>query len=350
LIAALFLFLFGSGPIKGFAVTLTIGLIASLFTALYVTRAIFDLLIHLKILKSIRMLQIFPETKIDFISKRYFSFALSGFLVILGLVTFIKQGDKAYGIDFAGGQLQEYRFTKPVPAENLRTILKEINLNDAVIQQFSEHPENVIIRTTEDTYDKVVETLKNKLPDNHFETLRIERVGPVVGKLLRKRAVLAIAFALIGILVYVGFRFKHLDFAVGGVVALLHDVLIAAGLLLVFNRQIDLLIITALLTIAGYSINDTIVIYDRVRENLPKMRKVTLRDVINVSLNQTLSRTILTSAVTLIVVIVLYLMGGEILNNFAFCLLVGFIAGCYSTVFIASPIVLLWQKRSKITA
>ena len=179
----------------------------------------------------------------------------------------------------------------------------------------------------------------------NFEILRIEKVGPIVGKALRKAAILAIIFALSGILIYVGFRFHHFDFATAGVVALLHDVVITLGILVLLGRQIDLLVVTALLTIAGYSINDTIIIYDRIRENTSKMQKKNLPDIINLSINQTLGRTILTTVTTLMVVISLYVLGGKVLNTFALCLIIGFVAGTYSTIFIASPLVLAWQKR-----
>ncbi len=341
------LFQFGSGPIKGFAVTLAIGLSASLFTALTVTQTIFDVLLHNKILKSLPMVNLFRNTKIDFISKRFFCYALSVIVIAIGLTSMISKKGNAYGIDFVGGQIQEYRFAKPVVAENLRKILKEGGVSDVIIQQFDKSPENVIIRTTEDTYDKVVGAFRTKMADNTFEILRIEKVGPVVGKVLRQRAVMAIVFALACILIYVGFRFKHFDFATAGVIALLHDVLVAMGLVVAFGRQIDLLVVTALLTIAGYSINDTIVIYDRVRENMIKFPKMTLKDIINLSVNQTLGRTVLTSAATMIVVVALYTLGGEVLNTFALCLIIGFISGVYSTVFVASPLALAWQKKKR---
>ncbi len=346
LIAAFMLFQFGSGPIKGFAVTLTIGLLASLFTALVVTRTILEVLINLRIVKKLPMLRLLSNTRIDFVAKRYFFYAVSVIVLATGLYFFIAKGESVYGIDFAGGQLQEYRFEEPISAEGLRQSLKDVGLEDAAIQQFAEHPENVIIRTPDDTYDEVTGVFKKEMPGNDFEILRVEKVGPVVGKLLRQRAVLAIVFALGGILIFVGFRFKHFDFATAGVIALLHDVLITTGILVMAGRQIDLLVVTALLTIAGYSINDTIVIYDRVRENLAKMRKIDMREVINLSVNQTLGRTVLTTVTTLIVVVALYMLGGEVLNTFAFCLLIGFVSGTYSTVFIASPLVLAWQKKT----
>ena len=347
LIAAFMLFQFGSGPIKGFAVTLSIGLIASLFTALVVTRTLFDILIQAKLLKSLPSLKFIQNTKIDFVSKRRFCYVLSAVLIIVGMFALWQKKDTAYGIDFAGGQIQEYKFEKPVDAQELRQTLQEEGVENFVIQQFDKNPETIIIRSPEDVYDKAVEAFGKDFPDNKFEIMRVEKVGPVVGQTLRKRALLAILFALSGILVFVGFRFKHFDFATAGVIALLHDVILTLGLLVLVGRQIDLLVITALLTIAGYSINDTIVIYDRVRENLLKAKKTTLKDVINLSINQTLGRTVLTTITTLLVVVALYVLGGHVLNTFAFCLMVGFVSGTYSTIFIAAPLVLAWQKKKK---
>ena len=214
-----------------------------------------------------------------------------------------------------------------------------------VIQQFEKDPQIVMLRTNEDTFNKVKEVFNTKMQDNPYEIMRIEKVGPVVSQTLRKHAMWAIVLALGGILIYIGFRFKHFNFAAAGVIALLHDVIMAAGIVVMLGRQIDLLVITALLTIAGYSISDTIVTYDRVRENLLKARKVSLGEILNLSINQTLGRTVLTTSVTLLTVIALFLFGGEVLNTFALCLLIGFSCGVYSTIFIASPLVLFWQKK-----
>lgn len=345
LIAAFMLFQFGSGPIKGFAVTLSVGLMASLFTALYVARTIFDLAIHLNLVKKLKMLSFFSDTKIDFVSKRKICYGISAILVVLSVFALVSKKDAAYGIDFVGGQIQEYRFERRIPVDDLRDVLNGAGLEEAVIQQFDQYPENVMVRTSDDTEKKVMETFRESFTDNSFEILRIEKVGPVVGKALRKAALLAIVFALGGILIYVGFRFKHFDFATAGIIALLHDVFITLGILIMLNRQVDLLVVTALLTIAGYSINDTIIIYDRVRENMVKSGRTSLAEIINKSINQTLGRTILTTITTLIVVISLYTKGGEVLNTFALTLLIGFIAGTYSTIFIASPLVLAWDKK-----
>ncbi|MDD4939079.1 MAG: protein translocase subunit SecD [Candidatus Omnitrophica bacterium] len=347
LIAAFLLFQFGTGPIRGFAVTLTIGILASIFTAIVVTRTIFESLLSFGLIKSLPMLKIVGQTKIDFIGKRKIFYALSLIVIALGLTVFLRMGSKAYGIDFAGGELQEYSFKDPVAIDPVRQALKEIGLADAVIQQFKDNPKAVLIRTSANKTSAITEKLKEKFPEQDIQILRIEHVGPVAGKHLKTKAMHALTWSLIGILIYVAFRFKHFNFAFAGVVALFHDVLVALGFMAMSGRQIDLLSVTAFLTIAGYSINDTIVIYDRVRENSRLLRKQSLAELINLSVNQCLGRTLLTSGVTLLSVFAILSYGGEVLSNFAFALLVGFISGVYSTIYIASPLVLATiQKRS----
>jgi len=346
LIAAFLLFQFGTGPIRGFAVTLTIGLIASMFTAIVVTRTIFEILLSRGWLKSLPMLRLIKETKIDFIGKRRIFYAISIIVIAVGLISFFKKGKQAYGIDFAGGELQEYSFKAPVTIDAVRQALKELGLADASIQQFKDNPKVVLIRTSVNKSNIITNKLKEKFPDQDMQILRIEHVGPVAGKHLKTKAIYALIWSLIGILIYVAFRFKHINFAIAGIIALFHDVAITLGFLAMTSRQIDLLSITAFLTIIGYSINDTIVIYDRVRENSRLLRKQTLYELINLSVNQTLGRTLLTSGVTLLTVLAILFYGGEVLSNFAFALLVGFISGVYSTVYIASPLVLATNPKS----
>jgi SecD/SecF fusion protein len=350
LIAAFLLLGFGTGPIKGFAVTLIIGLISSMFTAIVVTRVIFELLLELGLLKSLPMLRFFKETHLDFIGKRKIFYAISIIVITVGLIVFFEKGKNAYGIDFAGGQLQEYSFKSAPSVDAVREAMKELNLADASIQQFKENPRVVLIKTGVTKGDIITAKLKEKFPQDDIQTLKVEKVGPVAGKNLKTKASSAIIWSLIGILIYVGFRFKHFNFAAAGVIALIHDVLVALGALAITGRPIDLLSVTAFLTIAGYSINDTIVIYDRVRENSRLQSRMGLVELINLSVNQTLGRTILTSGVTLLVVTALLLYGGEVLGNFAFTLLVGFISGVYSTVYIASPLVIALERRKKTRA
>ncbi|MDD5568228.1 MAG: protein translocase subunit SecF, partial [Candidatus Omnitrophica bacterium] len=346
LFAAIILIWLGTGSIKGFGVTLTIGLIASMFTAIVVTRTIFEILLSLGWIKnSLPMLKLIGQTKIDFIKKRRFFYAVSLIIIIIGLAAYFKKGSSAYGIDFAGGSMQEYSFKEAPDIDKIRDVLNNIGLGDASIQQFKENPRAVLIRTIEDKSDILTFKLKEVFPNQDIQVLRVERVGPVAGKHLKEKAIWALIWSLVIILVYVGFRFKHMNFAIAGVIALMHDVLVTFGALVITGRPIDLLSITAFLTIAGYSINDTIVIYDRVRENMRTYQKLSLYELINLSVNQTLSRTMLTSGITLLVVLAIFFYGGAVLNNFAFALLVGFISGVYSTVFIASPLVLAWGRK-----
>ncbi len=347
LIAAFMLFQFGTGPIRGFAVTLTIGLCASLFTAVIMTRTVFELLISAGWIKSLPMMKMIKGTRMDFIGKRHIFYFISLLVIGLGMFSFFSKGARAYGIDFAGGQLQEYLFEKPVQVEAVREALKEIDLADASIQQFKENPRQVLIKTGVDRNDRLTAELKKKFPGEKIELMRLEKVGPVAGKHLKDKAVKALLWSLAGILVYVGIRFRHFNFAAAGVLAIFHDVLVACGVMALSGRQMDLLTVTALLTIAGYSINDTIVIYDRVRENSHLYRNKSLYQLINLSVNQTLGRTILTSGVTLLTVLSIFLFGGEVLGNFAFTLIVGFISGVYSTIYIASPLVLAWSGAAK---
>lgn len=343
IVAAALIFKFGTGPIRGFAVTLTIGLLANLFTAVTCTRVIFEVLCDQFGLSKLRFMQMIPETKIDFISKRRICYVISALVIISGITFFAMRGSSNYGVDFSGGTLQQFMFDNPVKVEDIRKGMKDIGLGNASLQQYG-NPREIIVRTQQDTTKELQQLFKDKFADNPFNVLRVETVGPAVGKNLRQNAATSLLLGLAGILVYVMIRF-NLKYAIAGVVGLCHDVLVAVGALALTHRQFDLTIVAALLTIAGYSINDTIVIYDRIRENLRLVRKGSFIDVINLSVNQTLGRTILTTAVTMLVVIALLFFGGEVLNNFAFCLFIGFISGVYSTVYIASPLIISWQKK-----
>lgn len=346
-LAAIFLFQFGTGPIRGFALTLIIGLIISMFTSVFVTRVIFELLMGMKLIKGLPMLKIIGTPKIDYIKIRWICYALSAAVLIVGMSTFFMKGSDVYGVDFKGGQVQEFRFQKLVDVKDVRSALVEIGLGDASVQQLKDDPKEFIVRTSGEVTSEITKKFESTFKDNKAEVIRIEKVGPSVGNQLRTKATYAIVFSMIGIMVYVAFRFKHWYFALAGVLALFHDVFVAMGFMALTGREMSLLIVSGLLTIAGFSINDTIVIYDRIRENARINPKMSLKDLINLSVNQTMSRTLLTSFTVLVVVAILYFYGGEVLNDFAFCLLVGFISGVYSTVFIASPLMLLFHGNKK---
>ncbi len=344
LIAAFMLFQFGTGPIRGFAVTLSIGLLASMFSAIVFTRLIVEAMFYLPSFTKLHMMSVLGKTDFDFLNVRKIAYLISLAIIIGGGVVFFSRGKAMYGIDFAGGYLQEYKFTSKIPTEDLRKAVKEAGIEGASIQRFRDDETMVIIRTKTDTVDKIQEELNAKFSNASPNLVRVERVGPSIGKFLKRKAILAVIWSLIGILVYVGLRFHHFNFAAAAVAALLHDVLVVIAFLAFTGRTIDLLIVTALLTIAGYSVNDTIVIYDRVREKMRQLKRRSFYDIINIAINETLGRTIITSLTTAFVVLSIYLFGGEVLNDFAFALLVGVITGTYSTIFIASPLV-LWGRQ-----
>ena len=347
LIAAFLMFQFGTGPIRGFAVTLTIGLISSLFTSIVVTHTIFEILLNRGWLKgSLPMLHLIGKTNFDFIGKKKIFYTLSIIIIAVTCFAYFHKGKYAYGIDFSGGELQEYNFKTPPSIDKVREVVKEAGLQDASIQQFSDNPHIVLIRSLDDRSKILTEKLNAAFPGDNVEIRRIERVGPIAGKELKSKAIYAVIWSMLGILIYIAFRFKHFNFALAGIVSLLHDVVVALGFLLVTGRQLDLLSITAFLTIAGYSISDTIIIYDRVRENNKLYRKLSLIELINLSVNQTLGRTILTTTTTLLTVLGILIFGGAVLSNFAAVLFVGFVSGVYSTVYIASPLVIAWSRKA----
>jgi preprotein translocase subunit SecF len=287
------------------------------------------------------------ETHFNFVRLMKPAVILSLAVILIGVASLIWQGGPNYGIDFAGGSLIQIKFKDDPDADKIRSALKPMGFEGSIIQKFG--PQEVIVRTVESGADpkeltsRLEEAFTAAFGKGAYEVRRIEMVGPKVGKDLTKKALLAIIFSWIGILIYVGVRFEF-RYALGGIVALIHDVLITITFLSLFDKEFDLNIVAALLTIIGYSINDTIVIFDRIRENTRKNTRMPLLDVINVSVNQTLSRTILTSLTVLIVLTILFIFGGAVIHDFTFALIVGAVAGVYSTVFIASPIVLVFEK------
>lgn len=288
-----------------------------------------------------------PNTEIDFVRWMKAAAAVSLAIIIIGIGSMIWHGGLNYGIDFAGGSLVQIKFQQEPQIDKIRNTLKMIGLENSIIQRYGNR--EVVVRAPETRADlkglaaKVETALAAAYPAGSFEIQRAEVVGPKVGRDLTRKALLAIFFSWIGILVYVGFRFEF-RYALGGIIALVHDVLVTVSIFSLMNKEFDLNIVAALLTIIGFSINDTIVIFDRIRENARKNIRMELHDVINLSVNQTLSRTILTSFTVFMVLFVLFFFGGSVIHNFAFTLLIGTVAGVYSTVFIASPIVLFFEK------
>lgn len=285
-----------------------------------------------------------PGTHFDFVGKMKIAIGISVALIIISILSVVWHGGLNFGIDFAGGTIIQIKFTQPVPADSIRKTFQGINVTDAIIQEIGTN--EIIVRTnhpmTQELKAKTDEAMNKQFGNGNFEIRRIEFVGPKVGKDLTNKAVLAIVFAWIGMLIYISWRFEF-RYAVGAILAIIHDTIITIGALSLLNKEFTLTIVAALLTVIGYSINDTIVVFDRIRENRKKDLKRKLADIINASVNETLSRTILTSLTVFLVLVALFFLGGPVIHDFAFALLVGIIIGTYSSIFIASPVVLFFE-------
>ncbi|MFN8625400.1 MAG: protein translocase subunit SecF [Candidatus Binatia bacterium] len=292
-----------------------------------------------------------PGTNFDFIRLRTAALVFSWVLIAIGIASFIYHRGPNYGIDFSGGVMVHLRFAKQQPIEGIREALTTVGLGESTIQDYGANGTEYLVRLpveaseTKGISEQITQALGTKFGKDAFEVLRVELVGPRVGKELRQRALLAVAFATLLMGVYIWFRFE-LRFGVGAAIALVHDVLIAAGALSLVNYEIDLTVVAALLTVVGFSVHDTVIVCDRIRENMRKNRRDTMATIINRSINETLSRTILTTGTAIFVVLSLFLLGGTVIRSFAFTLLVGFVIGTYSSIFIACPIV-LWMDPSR---
>ena len=302
-------------------------------------------------------MQFFKEPNIDFLRYRKPAYIFSISLILIGLISLIMHGGPKYGIDFRGGTEIMLEFSSEISIAEVRNALAEIGYGNAEIKSSrslqAEAGKNDILISVEQGEQEtreVAEQIKSKLsevyPDKPYEELRVDNVGPKIGAELRRAALLAIIISLFFILIYISWRFEF-KFAIGAIAALFHDVVITLGIFSLLNVEISLIVVAAFLTIVGYSLNDTIVVFDRIRENLKVMRRETIDRVINVSINQSLSRTVITSMTTLTVLAVLFFLGGPVIHSFAFALIIGVLIGTYSSAFVASPIVVEWEIRSE---
>jgi len=288
------------------------------------------------------------ETKIDFLGMRRFGFVISSALILVGLLSLLLKGGPKLSIDFEGGTLVQIQFKEEVEISSIRQALEALDLGKSEIQVFGALNE-IIIRLqrsqeTETLVDDLNNAILNLLPYETLDFRRVETVGPKIGSELSGKAFLAILSAMIGILIYISIRFEF-KFAIGAIVALVHDVLITLGIFSIMNYEISLPIIAAFLTIVGYSLNDTIVVFDRIRENVKRFKQESFLSIINRSINESLSRTIITSLTTFIVVFILWVAGGEVIKYFAFAMIIGVIIGTYSSIFVASPVLIVWEER-----
>lgn len=294
------------------------------------------------------MFELLGKTNIDFIGKRKYAFVFSAALALLGVITVVQiaRGRANTGIDFAGGTAVQLQFEQPVHLDEARALLEREGFPDAELQQFTDG-NKLLVRvkkhTTiqEKTADRLVDVFRKGFVSNAFVIDSTTEIGPTVGAKLQRDAVKAIVIAMIGIVLYIALRFEF-RFGVAAAVATFHDVLAVLGVMWLLDKEINLLIVTALLTLAGYSLTDTVVVFDRIRENLRTRRRDDLAQVINQGINQVLSRTIVVSLTVFLVLVALFFFGGEVLHDFSFALLLGVVIGTYSSIFVASPLLLLW--------
>ncbi len=300
-------------------------------------------------------MQLFKKTHFDFIGMRYKAYAFSFILLGAGIVSLVMKGGPKLGIDFKGGNLVQMVFKKDIPLQDLRTILNDIGYPDAEIQGITGRPSFIVrvpkgVSTVDALSKDFQKAVAEKIPGSDPVIERAEFVGPAVGNDLKEQAIYAILWASILIIIYVAFRFKSTLWGVCSIVAVVHDVLSIIGIFSILNKEITVTVVAGILTLAGYSMNDTIVIYDRMRENLRLSKKESLGEIINRSVNETLSRTIMTSMTVALTLLVLFFFGGEVIHDFAFAMLWGVFVGSYSSIFVAAPIIYTWQARSKTAA
>lgn len=351
LITALALFLFGTGPIKGFAVTLSLGIIFNLFTVLFYSRFVFDAINAIKPLKQITFLTMLQKSKFDFLRVRNLAFAFSATLVVIGLVALIQvsRGHANLGVDFSGGSLFQYKAGQDFTMSEVREAFSRSEMSEVDLQKVEDEQRLIVkIKKSEAVVsqlaDKVEKILTAELPDKGFKLESESEIGSSVSSSLRNQAILAIVLSFVGVIIYLAFRFD-IRFGVAAAVSTFHDIIVLVGICWVMDMEFTLLIVTALLTLAGYSLNDTVVVFDRIRENALKEGKASLEATINTSINETLSRTVVTGMTTLFTLVALLFFGGAVIHDFAFVLTVGILFGTYSSIFVASPLLTLWKKE-----
>lgn len=295
-------------------------------------------------------MELLGKTKIDFIGMRKISFIISGIVALIGLVGIVQIGRGAanMGIDFSGGTAMQLKFAQPLTTQAAREALAKGGLKEVELQEITGGNQLLIKMnkstiTTGKVADTVQEILKKEFPANPFSVESSTEIGPSIGEKLKKDTLVAVALSMLGIILYIAWRFDF-KFGVAAVAATMHDVLAIIAIFFVMNKEVNLLLITAVLTIAGYSLTDTVVVFDRIRENMHKSLKDPMIVVFNRSINEVLSRTIITSLTTFLAACSLFLFGGEVIHDFAFALVVGVLVGTYSSIFVASPIVALWEK------
>ena len=351
LLTAIILFWQGSGPIRGFAVTLSAGILVSMFIVLIMTRLFFNSLADYKILKSVKMLSIpfLQKAKFNFIGGRKIAAVISVLLIVGTWGLFASKGDANLGVDFTGGTVITFEFDQRQDVDAVRSALAGAGFGTANVAYQADMAGKEFLEVKIGASGEEAEPalVAIKALDGNYKDVKNDSVGSQVGAELKSKGIKAIIFALIGIIIYISIRFEF-AFAMGAITALAHDVLITIGIYCALGNELNMPIIAALLTIVGYSVNDTIVVFDRIREDLKLVKGKSYKEIANLSINQTLSRTVLTSFTTLLTVVMLLVFGGGAVKDFALALFIGILVGTYSSIFVATPVVLLWHKEEKI--
>lgn len=346
LITAGILFLQATGPVRGFSITLVLGVVASMFSAILFTRTAFRWMMAKGGLKHLTMAHLAPKTRFNFLGYRRLAVFISLFFILGSFAIFAKRGASNFGIDFRGGDLLVIDAQPAITVADARHAIGALGLSEVTIQrEQAANSQMLSIRSPEDTSNKILNCLRLSFPTTKITAAQQDKVGAQIGLEFARKALIALGLGMLGILLYVSMRFG-VSFAIGALVALLHDVIITVGLFSLLGGELSLVMVGAILTIAGYSINDTIVVYDRIREGLQHQAGGTIQELMNRSINETLGRTMLTGGMTLLSVSALFFFGGAVLKDFAFAILLGILVGTYSSVFVASPIVLWWSRWS----
>jgi len=359
LFTALILMKVGTGPVRGFAVTLSIGIFTSVFTALFLTRLIFDVFERFFKFKTMTMCSWLKDPKFDFLSKRKIAFGISTVLIVFSVIFCMTKGEDMLGIDFTGGTQFTFNYQERVPIQKVRDVLKKngyeakVTYKTSLAAQADNEKIEILIRDVKiETKDAKISSPKERISallNSTFAKADFRggheiSLGGLVGWEFSKSAIYAIVLAFLGIIIYISIRFEF-AYAIASIIALMHDVIIATGIFVLCGNEVSLPVVAALLTIIGYSLNDTIVVFDRIREGLALNPNMHYKQVINMSINRTLSRTILTSLTTLMVLVILFFFGGIAINDFVLVMLLGVIIGTYSSIFVASPIVAYWHNK-----
>jgi SecD/SecF fusion protein len=352
LLAAVIMFWQGSGPVRGYAITLSAGIVVSMYTAIAITRMIFDRMIANGRTEGFRMMEWIRSANFDFLGRKWYAIGFSILLTVASVAAFVAKGERNFGVDFRGGSSVSFEFKNRKPVADIRAALDAAGISGANPQYQGARgevgdkaDETLVVQGRFEDGQKIGETITTQFGADGYRVRQVDTVGPQVGEELKRKGLMALLWSMLGMIIYITWRFEF-GYAIGAIVALLHDAIVAVGVFCLFGRELSTPMIAVVLTIIGYSVNDTIVVFDRIREQRKLYPEKKYADVANLSINQTLSRTLLTGSTTILSVLSLLFLGGGAINDFALMLLIGVLIGTYSSIFIATPVALLWHREA----